>query len=416
MNLLLVDSIDFPFGGAHSVHVSLVMRGLRENGENAFLIIPYGNKREILSSNKNNFGHHNGIPYCFLRKHGNSKKMSRFFDVLIGILSTTLLIYRRKKKKKIDAVILGGIPDILKQGPIIFICALYKIPLYIWFVEKSTLYEDYHGISGFLNFQSQKLSEKYLPRFSKGIIVISSFLKNYYLNSLRESKILVNPILVSDDTFKTITTPDIEIIKNRLAEKIGNSRLLVYSGSFGEKDGVYYLLDAFNEIVKKYPDTIFVMTGKNENELIMKKIENYRNECSQKEKIQLVGFVNSEELFCYNNLADVLFVCRSDSPFANHGFPWKLGEYCMTGRPIVATRVSDIDLYFSDNEDLFIVEPNNSQTIAEKIAFIFDNYPKALSIAQQGKITATKHFGYLERTKDIIDFIEKNNNPGVDNN
>jgi glycosyltransferase involved in cell wall biosynthesis len=416
MHILLIDSIDLPFGGAHSVHVSLVMKGLRENGEKAFLIIPYGNKREILSSNKKNYGHHDGIPYCFLRKHGDSKKTSRFFDVLIGVLSTALLIYRRKKKKKIDAVILGGIPDILKQGPIIFICALYKIPLYIWFVEKSTLYEDYHGISGFLNFQSQKLSEKYLPRFSTGIIVISSFLKNNYLNSIPENKILINPILVSHDTFKTLRTPAMELIKSKLADKIKGNRLLVYSGSFGEKDGIYYLIDAFNEIVKKYPDTLFIMTGKNQNELIMNKIEKYRNGCSQKEKIQLVGFINSEELLSYNYLADVLFVCRTNSPYANHGFPWKLGEYCMTGKPIIASRVGDLELYFKDNETLFIVEPNNSKAIAEKISYIFNNYEKALLVAKNGKDNAIKCFGYLERTKDIISFIENNNKPIVVNN
>jgi glycosyltransferase involved in cell wall biosynthesis len=108
-------------------------------------------------------------------------------------------------------------------------------------------------------------------------------------------------------------------------------------------------------------------------------------------------------------MADILFVCRTNSPYANHGFPWKLGEYCMTGRPIIATRVSDIEQYFKDNEDLFIVEPNNSYAIAEKIAFIFDNYPQALSIAQKGEKTATKCFGYLEKTREIIEFIRKIN-------
>jgi glycosyltransferase involved in cell wall biosynthesis len=63
-----------------------------------------------------------------------------------------------------------------------------------------------------------------------------------------------------------------DLIKIKLVGKVKGKRLLVYSGSFGEKDGVYYLIDAFNEIVKKYPDTLFVMTGKNDNELIMNKI------------------------------------------------------------------------------------------------------------------------------------------------
>jgi glycosyltransferase involved in cell wall biosynthesis len=406
MNILLIDSVDLPFGGAHSVHVSLVMKGLRGNGENVFLIIPYGNKREILSSNKKKYGHYDGIPYCFVRKHGDSNKTSRVFDVLIGVFHAALLIYRRKKKKKIDALILGG-PDILRHFPIIIICVLYKIPLYSWCVEKASLAEDLYGISGFLNYQGQKLTEKYLPRFSSGIIVISSFLRNHYLNYLPKNRILVNPILVSNDTFEVIKTPSMDLIKSKIEGRVMGKRLLVYSGSFGEKDGVYYLIDAFNEIVKKFPDTLFVMTGKNDNELIMNKIVDYINNCSLKEKILLVGFVNSEELLSYNCAADILFVCRSNSPFANQGFPWKLGEYCMTGKPIIATRVSDIEQYFKDNEDLYIVEPNNSHAIAEKINFIFDNYPKALSVAQQGKITATKCFGYLERTKDIIDFIKK---------
>ena len=57
----------------------------------------------------------------------------------------------------------------------------------------------------------------------------------------------------------------------------------------------------------------------------------------------------------------------------------------MTGKPVIATRVGDIEQYFKDNEDLYIVEPNNSNAIAEIIAFIFDNYPKALTIAKQAQ-------------------------------
>ena len=66
MNLLVVDSVDFPFGGAHSVHVDLFMKGLMENDENAFLIIPYGKKREALAASKKNYGHFHPIVYPLL--------------------------------------------------------------------------------------------------------------------------------------------------------------------------------------------------------------------------------------------------------------------------------------------------------------------------------------------------------------
>ena len=409
MNILLIDSVDLPFGGAHSVHVSLVIKGLMENGENAFLIVPYGNKREIISSNKKKYGHYDGIPYCFVRQNKPAKKSITFLDKFAGVFNTATLIYRRNKKKKVDAVIFGGIVDILRDSPIIITCALLKIPIYFWLVEKASLSEDYRGIAGYFNYKSQKLSEKYLPKFASGIIVISFNLKKHYLKYLPESKILINPILVSEKIHKSINKQSIDIVQERLQAAFKDKRLLVYGGSFGEKDGLFYLIEAFAEIVKKYPDTVFVMTGKNDNELIMNKITEYINNCSLKEQIQLVGFVNSDELLSYNYMADVLFVCRTNSPYANHGFPWKLGEYCMTGRPIIATRVSDIEQYFKDNADLFIVEPNNSKAIAEKIAFIFDNYDKALIVAKKGKETALKCFGYQEKTREIIEFIRKIN-------
>ncbi len=408
MNLLLVDSVDFPFGGAHSVHVSLLMQGLRENNENAFLIIPYGSKREVLSSKKKKYGHFDGIPYYFVKESKNIKKSFRFLDNFFGVIKTAALIRSRRKHKKLDAVILGGIVDIIRDAPIILTCALLKIPIYFWLVEKASLSEDYHGIAGYFNYKSQQLSERVLPKFAAGVIVISSSLKKHYLKYLPESKILINPILVSEKSHKNIDTYSFDNVKEKLAAAFKDKRILVYSGSFGEKDGLFYLIEAFAEIVKKYPETVFVMTGKSASEMLMNKVRDCIKKYNLEDKIKLVGFVNADELLCYNTMADILFVCRSNSPFANHGFPWKLGEYCMTAKPIVATRVSDIENYFIDCETLFIVEPNNPGAIAQKIEYIFDRYALALDVARKGRETAFREFGYFEKSKDVAAFIKEN--------
>jgi glycosyltransferase involved in cell wall biosynthesis len=409
MNLLLVDAVDFPYGGAHSVHVNLLMKGLRENNEDASLVIPYGRKREALSATKKNYGHYEGIPYCFVRYSKSIVKGFRFLDIFIGAIHTAAFLRRRKKKKKLDAIILGGLPDILRDSPIILTCVLCRIPIYFWLVEKASLSEDYRGIVGYLNRKSQQLTEWGLSKFSAGVIVISTSLKKHYLRYLPESKILINPILVSETTYNSTKQQTINAVKEKMQQTFKGKRLLVYSGSFGEKDGIFYLIDAFSEIIKTYPDTVFVMTGKNHSEAFMDKINLYIKERHLQEKIQLPGFVNADELSSYNMLADILLACRSNSPFANHGFPWKLGEYCMTERPIIATRVSDIENYFVNNESLFIVEPNSPEAIAEKVKYVFSNYTHALAVAQKGKKIALKEFGYFEKAKDVKNFIAINN-------
>ena len=101
---MLVDSVDFPFGGAHSVHVGLLMKGMREGGENAFLIIPYGRKRDAISTAKNKYGHFDGVPYCFMRYSRKVNKALRFMDIFLGVLHTAMLLYRRKKKSFMPAL------------------------------------------------------------------------------------------------------------------------------------------------------------------------------------------------------------------------------------------------------------------------------------------------------------------------
>lgn len=406
MNLLVVTSVDIPFGSAHSVHASLFLKGLRKNGANAFLLIPYGVKREELASSKEKYGHYDGVPFYIARRKKNIRKIFRFTDRFLGVFSTAVVIYKRTKKHKTDAVILGGITDLIRDFPLVIACKLRRVPIYLWSVEKASLSEDFRGLPGFLNKFSQKITETRLPKFITGSIVISSALKAHYQKYLPLDKILINPILVSEQ-MNTFSAKNHNVMLTEISSRVNKNKLLVYSGSFDGKDGIFNLLDAFKDFVAENPDTLFFMTGKNHSKAIMNAVKEYIAKLNLKDKVKLLGFVDSNELHCYNYLADILFVCRTNSPFANHGFPWKLGEYCMTGRPIIATKVSDIADYFTDDENLFIVNPNDSEAISLKINYIYKNYPHALQVANAGKETALKCFNYLTRTQEVISFIER---------
>ena len=411
MNLIVVTSVDIPFGSAHSVHASLFLKGLRENGANALLMIPYGVKRESFASSKEKYGHYDGVPFYIARRKKNIRKIFRFTDRFLGVFATSIVVYKRTKKHKTDAVILGGITDLIRDFPLVIACKLRRVPIYLWSVEKASLSEDFRGIPGFLNKLSQKITETQLPKFITGSIVISSYLKAHYQKYLPSEKILINPILVSEDMNIFRENEHAEMLKD-IRSRIKNKKLLVYSGSFGDKDGIFNILDAFNDFVSKNPDTLFFMTGKNHSKAIMDAVKVYIAKLNLNDKVKLLGFVDSTELHCYNYLADILFVCRTNSPFANHGFPWKLGEYCMTGKPIIATRISDIGNYFTDNENLFIVNPNDPEALSSKITYIYNDYTHALQVASSGKETALKCFNYLARTQEIISFIK---NSSIDN-
>ena len=405
MNIFLLHGVTFPHGMAGSAHAELFVKGLRKNGIKAFLIIPETNLIGNVANVKRMKGHFNGVPYFYMSNHATRSlnPLKKIFETYQGMTNAALLIFRRWLRRKLDVVIIGT-PDLLRYFPIVFICYVLKIPIFIWAVEKMSLNVDFTGYRGRLSFFGYKLAENYLAHFANGYIVISTFLKKYYSNNIKDSKIMISPILVNSNSDCKPSSAGTFL---KLRKKYNDKRIILYAGSFGEKDGVHYLLDAFAKVVKKFPDAHFILTGKSSKECIMNSVKKHISQMGLSKKIELVGFVSKTELLYYTFLARLLLVCRSNSKFANYGFPWKLGEYCMTGKPILATRVGDIGKYFTDSRDIFLCEPENPEAIAERVIFIFKHYNEALEVAKRGKYIAKKYFGYEKCTKEIIDFIKK---------
>jgi glycosyltransferase involved in cell wall biosynthesis len=157
------------------------------------------------------------------------------------------------------------------------------------------------------------------------------------------------------------------------------------------------------QAMQNYQKNIFL---NNQIEKILKSVE----EKELNEQFQYLGLVSRDELQSINNSADLLLVCRLNSTFGNYGFPWKLGEYCMTSKPIIATRVGDIERYFKNNLNIYIAEPEDPISIYNKMKLVFEDYQKVLRISKNGYENACKKFNYKLETKKVIDFVYQNRN------
>lgn len=401
MNILLFASTDFPNGTASTAICSLMVKGIRENGLPAYLLIPFGSDKAKGLNNTKTKGHTRDVPFVFMSGKTDLPKTFRILSMLKGMLQSALLIYGRYKKNKNDMVILYS-PDFVKYFPIIFVCFILKIPMFSWQVERTSSSKEFKGIKGNINYLSAIITEKVLPKVSKGMIVISSHLKNYYRKNITGEKIFCSPILVNPIEFNYLEEDNIYKFKKKYKGK----RLIVYSGTFGEQDGFPYILKAFKKFIELFPDSLLLVTGKPNKFSPIDSIYHMVDELNLKNNFHYLGLVSRKELLIINKAADLLLVCRSNSVYANHGFPWKLGEYCMTKKPIVATKVGDIEKYFKEKENIFLANPEDPNSIFLQMKNVFDDYNKALEIAKDGYEQACKVFNYLTNTKKIIDFVK----------
>lgn len=100
---------------------------------------------------------------------------------------------------------------------------------------------------------------------------------------------------------------------------------------------------------------------------------------------------------------DTFIMNRDGSPFAQYGYPTKLGEYFACKKPVLMSDGNVFSEDYEDKEEVIKYELNNPQSLAAAISWRYDNEEQAQKIAQSGYDYSVKHF-----SKEVVGLKMKN--------
>jgi len=223
-------------------------------------------------------------------------------------------------------------------------------------------------------------------KWADEIIVISYYLKNKYLKK-GVTKITLIPVTArinSGDNRKSFNKP----------------LQIVYAGTFADKDGVSDIIRGFLEFKRSFKEAILILTGKSAQQ------EEYREKYRNERDLLFRGFVEDNDFYPLLRNSDVLCMCRTESGFANAGFPFKLGEYLATGNPVICTKVSDVEYYLDEN-DAYLIEPGNPQQITEALLSIVNDPDEARKRGMKGLEKCKKYFSAETNGQILLDVLER---------
>lgn len=189
------------------------------------------------------------------------------------------------------------------------------------------------------------------------------------------------------------------ILCNEEKHNLNDELEILYSGTYGEKEGVQYLINGVLKAYAKGCTCKLTLLGKAPTSLKESYISN--------DIIDFKGFVTDNELKDYLLRADILAMVRTNSEFANFGFPFKLSEYLATGGIVIATNVGDVSNYLTDKFDAYLIEPENEDEICDIIIHIKNNPAEALEVANNGLRTMEKIFSINAVGEKFIGFINE---------
>lgn len=235
-----------------------------------------------------------------------------------------------------------------------------------------------------------KLSRKYADL----ILVLSSHLENLMKHYVPEpGRVVFVPVTVNFRNYPTnITYSDFPT-------------KLFYGGSFAKKDGLQYLIKAFDQVWKDHPKLELILTGKGEVGPDFDEIMGLINTLPSKENIRYLGYLSTSQYYKTLNESDIFIANRNNSMAAKSGFPSKLIEFLATGKAVIASQVGDVGRFLTHRKDALLIAPENQLALQQAITLFID-FPRQIEeIGKEGRKTALRQFDCITHSQKVYDLL-----------
>jgi glycosyltransferase involved in cell wall biosynthesis len=328
-------------------------------------------------------GSDNGIPYENIGM-GLSLKPTKLPDTFLYFFKGLWSILRHKKKKSKNIFYCIGAINI-ENLLFVFWARLLGYKLVFDVNEDYSFFEDKVKFTSRFKVWTIKQLDSVTYRWATAIIVVSTHLKKKYIDCSGKHVVLI-PV-----TAKENYNPEKLFFNNPLQ--------VVYAGSFDLKDGVSDIIEGFISFNNIHRDATLILTGKSDQQAIYK--ERYKDNPN----LVFKGHLSDDEFYCLLRNADVMCMCRTNSGFSNAGFPFKLGEYLVTGNPVIATKASDVEDYLT-SEDAHLIDSNSPDQICKALDAIVNNPEESRRIGLNGREKYKTNFSPETNGKMLYDLLK----------
>ncbi len=200
------------------------------------------------------------------------------------------------------------------------------------------------------------------------IIVLSEEWKEYFEKIIDKDKIIIiyNSILIPKDFKKDLDTQKI-----------------LFLGRFGERKGIYDLLDVVEKLITDYPKLKLYAGGDGEIEKVQKIVK----EKDINDNFEYLGWVNGKEKEKY--LKEVSFYVL---PSYNEGMPMSLIEGMAYKNVSISTNVGGIPKVINNMNNGIIINPGDKDELYNNMKKLLDNDKLRKKLSNNARITVEEKF------------------------
>ncbi len=380
---------DFPEGNGANSRIKAFSHALQAAGHEVQLLFLWATAFNNEGINSHEKGVWENIPFRFITNNCKRAKtnIGKILQSLRSLFAVSLFFI--KNHSQFDICYFYS-PDIIFHWHLILLSKLFRKKIIFEQTELKSSYRDRKSPShSFWRFFNH-IDERNAQHFCNHLIVISKNLYTHYKDYVPKNRLTLIPIVV-----------DLRRFTNHAEKQNG---LIGYIGSFGYKDGVEGIINAFEIAHQENPSLRLRLIGFCEN---FEKIKAIIDAKQLNEKVELTGLVLYNQIPKLLEECELLIMNRIDTKFAHYGSPTKLAEYLASNVPTIVTNVGDVKDYLTHKFDTIIIEPENDIELSNAMLKRFEEFETYNKIGKQGRSTCEQKFSHEQQLKKLIEIIEK---------
>jgi glycosyltransferase involved in cell wall biosynthesis len=227
-------------------------------------------------------------------------------------------------------------------------------------------------------FISEKQDEIFLSLCTKAFVINKALAKKILQknSNLKPEKIIIIPSGANTGLFKPRTKVESRIALNLDIKK----KYICFIGTLLEHQGIDNLIQAAPMILKKLPQSIFLIIGEGpmkrkwSEQVALLELDDF---------FIFTGQVNYEDIPIWIGAADVCVAPYTSA--AGLRSPVKIFDYMSCGKPVVASNIPGTTDIFCNTGALNLVEPECPEKLAKSILHLLGDYSYANQLGVKGR-------------------------------
>jgi glycosyltransferase involved in cell wall biosynthesis len=250
-----------------------------------------------------------------------------------------------------------------------------------------------------------KIFDRLSIKSSDGIIAVSPGLRKAMFELYKP--IESDPILVPNGANTNVFKP----LRMDLArEKVGLSnskKVICFVGNLAPWQGLEYLVGSAPQVIKRIPDTVFLMVGEGQlKESLMRKVK----ELNLNNNFIFTGRVDYHDVPHYINASNVTVAPFAESQrYVYSGI--KLFEYMACGKPVVTTSIYEYRGEMEIENAGLIVKSNDSSALANALTYLLMNKAVSEEMGQNGLNLVNRKYNWKNTAEKIGKYLKSMVNP-----